>query len=123
MSKDILPLFHLDNIDFLEDTPDGKNTTHALQLSVFQSSNGTNCNTMSLHLDLSDTKELTLKPNACNRIIKCNKPGKNNYKRTDGCSNFINNISKIPSPSMFKWLNLKLIEIAFGNQLNLIEGE
>ena len=41
ISKETLPMFHLDNIDFIEDTPDGKNTTHALQLSVFQISNRT----------------------------------------------------------------------------------
>ena len=27
LSKGTLPMFHLDNIDFIEDTPDGKNTT------------------------------------------------------------------------------------------------
>ena len=41
LSKGTLPMFHLDNIDFIEDTPDGKNTTHGLQLSVFQCSNVT----------------------------------------------------------------------------------
>ena len=34
--KGILPHFHLNNIDFSEDTPDGKVTTHALHLAVFQ---------------------------------------------------------------------------------------
>ena len=34
--KGVIPLFHIDNIDFIEDTPDGKGTTHALILSVFQ---------------------------------------------------------------------------------------
>ena len=34
--KNTIPMFHLDNIDWLEDTPDGKNTSHLLQLSVFQ---------------------------------------------------------------------------------------
>ena len=36
MAKDVIPMFHLDNIDWLEDTPDGKNTTHYLILSIFQ---------------------------------------------------------------------------------------
>ena len=33
ISKETLPMFHLDNIDFIEDNPDGRNTTHSLQLS------------------------------------------------------------------------------------------
>ena len=64
ISKETLPMFHLDNIDFIEDTPDGKNTTHALQLSVFQISNSN-----PLILDLNDTKELTWKPNPFNEIL------------------------------------------------------
>ena len=36
MVKEVIPMFHLDNIDWLEDTPDGKNTTHYLILSIFQ---------------------------------------------------------------------------------------
>ena len=36
LQKDVLPMFSIDNIDWLEDTPDGKNTSHYLQMSVFQ---------------------------------------------------------------------------------------
>ena len=32
LSKGTIPMFNLDDIDFIEDTPDRKNTTHALQL-------------------------------------------------------------------------------------------
>ena len=28
LQKDVLPMFHINNIDCLEDTPDGKNTSH-----------------------------------------------------------------------------------------------
>ena len=86
LSKGILPMFHVDNIDCIEDTPDGKNTTNALQLSVVQCSNVNNSNPMTLHLD--DTKELTLTPNSFNEIAKCDKPCKNNFERTGGCINF-----------------------------------
>ena len=36
LQKDVLPMFHTDNIDWLKDTPDGKNTSHCLQMSIFQ---------------------------------------------------------------------------------------
>ena len=36
LQKNYIPLFHLDSIDFNEDTADGKHTSHLLQLSVFQ---------------------------------------------------------------------------------------
>ena len=51
LPKGTLPMFHLDNINFIEDTPDGKNTPHDLQLSVNQCSNVNNSNPMTLHLD------------------------------------------------------------------------
>ena len=101
LSKGTLPMFHVDNIDFIEDTPDGKNTTHALQLSVVQCSNVTNSNPMTHQLD--DTKELTLKPNYFNEIAKCDKPCENNFERTEVCRNFERGIINLPSPSLFKW--------------------
>ena len=36
LKKSIIPLFRFDNIDWLVDTPDGKNTFHVFQLIVFQ---------------------------------------------------------------------------------------
>ena len=36
LKKNTLVQFHLDNIDFTEDTKDGRGTTHALNLVVFQ---------------------------------------------------------------------------------------
>ena len=66
---------------------------------------------MTLHLD--DTKELTLKPNSFNEIAKCDKPCKNN----SGIRNFERGIINLPSPSLFKRVTLKSIEISFENQL------
>ena len=36
LQKDAPPMFHITNIDWLEDTPDGKSTSHYLQMSTFQ---------------------------------------------------------------------------------------
>ena len=41
--KGILPMFHLDNIDWNEDTPDGKNTTHMLMICIMQRRTCTSC--------------------------------------------------------------------------------
>ena len=77
---------------------------------------------MTLHLD--DTKELTLKPNYFNEIAKCDKLCRNNFERTEGCRNFERGIINLPSPSLFKWVTLKSIEISFGNQLTgFVENE
>ena len=32
LQKDAPPMFHITNIDWLEDTPDGKSTSHYLQM-------------------------------------------------------------------------------------------
>ena len=36
--KGIMVMHHTDNIDWNEDTPDGKNSSHLLQVSTFQPS-------------------------------------------------------------------------------------
>ena len=36
LQKDVFPMFHIDNIDWLQNTPDGKNTSHYLQMSIFR---------------------------------------------------------------------------------------
>ena len=36
LQKDVIPMFHIDNIDWLKDAPNGKNTSHYLQMSIFQ---------------------------------------------------------------------------------------
>ena len=37
LKKNVIPMFHPDNIDWLEDTPDVKNTSHLLMNNVSQS--------------------------------------------------------------------------------------
>ena len=41
--KNILPMFHIDNIDWLEDTPDGKNTSHFLIVCIFDTQSNCCC--------------------------------------------------------------------------------
>ena len=44
-------MFYLDNIDMLENTPDGKNTFHVLQLNVFQLCINEKCEPIVLELE------------------------------------------------------------------------
>ena len=59
--KYVLTLFHIDNIDWQEDTPDGKNTTHMLMICIMQRRT---CKPAPLSLELDPkTSSLTLKDN------------------------------------------------------------
>ena len=72
LQKDALPLFHIDNIDFIEDTPDGKGTTHALIMTIFQKRL---VDPASFCLDVKQqTTSLTLKKNSFNELQRYSKP-------------------------------------------------
>ena len=43
LKESVINMFHADNSEWLEDTPNGKKTSHLLQLSVFQSCNNEKC--------------------------------------------------------------------------------
>ena len=73
------PLFHLDNIDWLEDTPDGKNTSHYLQMSVFQR-NIQEPLPVSLNIEKDETQSLKLKPNSFNDLLLYQKPAKSQFQ-------------------------------------------
>ena len=57
-------MFHPDNIDWLETTPDGENTSNLLGLSVFQPRINEKCEP--IILDLENTESLTLINNSFN---------------------------------------------------------
>ena len=72
MVKGVLPCFHLDNIDFSEDTADGKHTTHILQLSVFQKRTR---DSSQFILDVNQKNlSLKLKSNSFNELLPYSKP-------------------------------------------------
>ena len=86
LQKNTLPLFHIDNIDFIEDTPDGKGTTHALIMSIFQKRV---VDPIPFCLDVvQQTSSLTLKKNSFNELQRYSKPQKSLCKRSNGCANF-----------------------------------
>lgn len=64
LKKNFIPMFHPDNIDWLETTPDGENTSNLLGLSVFQPRINEKCEP--IILDLENTESLTLINNSFN---------------------------------------------------------
>ena len=67
LQKDALPMFHIDNIDWLEDTPDGKNTSHYLQKNIFQRKIQ-ELLPIKLNIKKEKTESLKLKSNSFNEI-------------------------------------------------------
>ena len=108
--KNVIPMFHLDNIDWLEDSADGKKTSHLLQLSAFQPNNSRNLSPFIL--DLNTTKTCTLKTNNFNELLECNKPRTNDVTREPDHTQFNSqSIDKIESPTMNTWTAMKSFEV------------
>ena len=61
LAKGIMVMHHTDNIDWNEDTPDGKNSSHLLQVSTFQQSTNQPRKPFTLDLD-TKSHSLTLLP-------------------------------------------------------------
>ena len=87
--KDVIPFFHLDNVDWNEDRPDGKGTSHLLQLTICQKKLHDH---QSLQLQLDHrTTSLMLKPNKFDKLDSCDRPIKSHFKKSSGCKNFLQN--------------------------------
>ena len=72
--KGTLPYYHIDNIEFLEDTSDGSSTTHAFNCVAFHS------DIMEFDLPKHCTTK-RLKPNIFESLENCIKTSKNDFKR------------------------------------------
>lgn len=79
-------MFHPDNIDWFETTPDGENTSNLLGLSVFQPCINEKCEP--IILDLENTQSLTLINNSFNQLLDCGAPTKEMIHCPDGCQQF-----------------------------------
>ena len=111
MKKDVLPCFHLDNIDFSEDTPEGKATTHALNLVVFQQKI-TKHEASKIRLPPLCGKKLL--PNTFHDLLECHPPSKKHFCRTDGCVDFkCSSILDMKLSVTGNWLFLKSSEIMY----------
>ena len=84
LKKNTLVQFHLDNIDFTEDTKDGRGTTHALNLVVFQQKIGPK---EFPKREVSQTStSLTFDKNHFNELKYCKKHNKKEYSRNALCT-------------------------------------
>ena len=84
--KGVIPLFHIDNIGFIEDMPDGKGATYALILSVFQP---LVYNPVPVNMDVDQkTSSLILKANSFNELQQYSNPHKLLCTKSNGCNNF-----------------------------------
>ena len=81
-------MFYLDNIDMLKNTPDGKNTYHVLQLSVFQPRINGKCEP--IVLELENAQILTRINNLFDQLLDCETPPKEMINRPHGCQQFFN---------------------------------
>ena len=92
LKNEISVFFAVDNIDFAEDTADGKRTTHGTITVVYQKDYATG-EVITLNLELSDAKSLTVTP--YNVPIKsCSKPKPRVVKRTQKFKMNTNGIAK-----------------------------
>ena len=110
--KSVVPMFHIDNIDWQEDTHDGKNTTHMLMICIMQRRT---CKPIPLSLELdTKTAALTLKDNSFHELIPCNKPSKTKFTRTPGCNAFsVSQVSDNKRGIWRCWVTIRCFERLF----------
>ena len=72
LKKNVIPIFHLENIDWFEDTLYGKSTSHLLQISVSLPCINEECET--IVLDLENAQSLTLINNPFDQLLNCETP-------------------------------------------------
>ena len=83
--KSVLVFYHIDNIDWLVDRANCKNTSHFLQHTVFQRKTVPDNQFI---LNLEKPTSLQLKENTFNELLYHAKPSKANFQRTPGCINY-----------------------------------
>ena len=89
-------MFYIDNIDWLEEVPDGKNTSHYLQISNFQRK-VQELLPIKLKIKKEETESLELKPNFFNEILPYLKPNKSQFQWSEGYENFCQSLSICPN--------------------------
>ena len=79
MKKGRFVQFHIDNVDFEEDTPDGKRTTHVLMMAAFQRKFPDENETQLKLVRTQTSSSFKLVDNSFNEILLCTKPKKEFY--------------------------------------------
>ena len=74
MKKGRFIQFHIDNVDFEEETPDGKRTTQLLMMAAFQRKFPDEIETQLNLVRMQKSSSLKLVDNCFNEILLCTKP-------------------------------------------------
>ena len=80
-------MFYIDNIDWFQEVPDGKNTSNYLQMSIFQRK-VQEFLPIKLKIKKEETESLEKKPNSFNEILPYLKPNKSQFQQSEGYENF-----------------------------------
>ena len=96
LQKDVLPMFYIDNIDWSEKVPDGKNTSNYLQMSIFLKK-VQELLTIKLKIKKEETESLELKPNFFNEILPYVKPNKSQFQWSEGYEDFCQSLCICPN--------------------------
>ena len=84
-TKGVIPTYHIDNIDFSEDTPSGGGTTHALNVVVFQPRNVSPTPKIELDLHMPIPSTTGLNDNTFGDLKECRKPSFKDFIRPISC--------------------------------------
>ena len=108
--KQTTVFFHLDNVDWQEDTPDGKHTSHYLLLAVFQRKVKENC-PIALPTLCQNQSSATLDDNEFNDLLPYSKPSISKFQRSPGSTDAQLPASTIDSEQNFTpWLSFRSYE-------------
>ena len=86
LRKDSIVCFYVDILDFVEDTKDGKETTHVVEVVAFQRNLGQELSTL-LSLE-QNSQSKKLKGNTLNDLEHCKPPSKGAFQRPPGLKSF-----------------------------------
>ena len=106
-SKGIIPMFHINNIEFSEDTADGRSTTHALNCVAFQPKQPNVENNIILDLP-KHPKNKCLKTNSFGILKDCTKPSVKDFHHNKGFD--IASTQRIPLSNFRTWVFAKAME-------------
>ena len=119
LQKDVLPIFYIDNTDWLEDGPDRKNTSNYLQMSIFQRKIQ-ELLPIKLKIKKEETESLKVKSNSFNEILPYLKPNKSQFQQSPGCDKFCQSLDICPTSLFDIWISFRFFErIMFENNTSL----
>ena len=109
--KDRYIFFAVDNVDFMEDTPDGKNTTHATALAIYQQKEPDDTSPAIHLIKSSNNRALTEIPDSVTSLKECSMPTKPT-PNSPTYTNFSSMKDNLGVKEMKSWLIAKTLHAA-----------